>query len=154
MWRNPRYMWEEHSLLQHRRQLLLPVLERVHRKKWNSQFHRIKWTVPRWVCACVCVRLESLLSDHPSSLVILPDYNECTNNSSVNTCGDGGSCSNLIGSFQCICQFGYISNSNGQSCIGENVPTFLLCCEFVDIIKRCAQRNHTGREGNRSNRCK
>ncbi|XP_068178021.1 adhesion G protein-coupled receptor E5-like [Antennarius striatus] len=49
------------------------------------------------------------------------DNNECTDNHYINICGHGGNCSNLIGSFQCTCHFGFTNNRNRQgSCIDIN----------------------------------
>ncbi|XP_068607092.1 adhesion G protein-coupled receptor E5-like [Brachionichthys hirsutus] len=50
------------------------------------------------------------------------DNNECTDNHyGDNICGHGGNCSNLIGSFECTCHFGFASNRSRQElCVDIN----------------------------------
>ena len=45
----------------------------------------------------------------------LQDINECDSN---NTCDRNASCSNTVGSFQCICQNGFLAD--GKNCKGVN----------------------------------
>lgn len=73
------------------------------------------------VCVYVCLCVTSVLikwSDS-SPFALLSDDNECLD--SVNICGLGGNCSNRIGSYECICQFGYTNRANNsrEPCIGE-----------------------------------
>lgn len=66
------------------------------------------------VHACVCVCALSC-----TMCFIFSDHNECTE--TVNPCGSGGTCLNLIGNFTCTCHQGYVKDFRGHSCLGENV---------------------------------
>lgn len=54
-----------------------------------------------------------------SRVICVPplDKNEC--DSDVKVCGRMTDCINLIGSFRCICQFGYTNTSSTKDCIGN-----------------------------------
>ncbi|KAI1893358.1 hypothetical protein AGOR_G00122900 [Albula goreensis] len=45
------------------------------------------------------------------------DNNECANET---ICGEHAYCQNLIGTYQCMCDQGYESTSNGRGCVDEN----------------------------------
>lgn len=63
-----------------------------------------------WKCVCRQVVAQPNLT-HIHSL----DRNECTDDKTI--CGQGGTCNNLIGSYNCTCHAGYVSR--GKSCEGE-----------------------------------
>lgn len=48
------------------------------------------------------------------------DLNECTDYQRPNICGSGGNCSNLIGSYTCICQVGYTNGRGNRPCVDVN----------------------------------
>lgn len=53
----------------------------------------------------------------------LPDINECALDPDI--C-QNGICENLRGSYRCICNIGYESDTSGKNCVGEWIILFFL----------------------------
>ncbi|XP_067101951.1 LOW QUALITY PROTEIN: latent-transforming growth factor beta-binding protein 4 [Osmerus mordax] len=68
------------------------------------------------------------------------DINECANET---VCGEHAFCQNLIGTFQCVCDRGYTSSSDGKACLDEDECETMqgVCgaarCENVDGSFMC-----------------
>ena len=90
--------------------------------RMNNRVHQFLLTVR---CSCLKQkwnRWKKNLKKSPVGIsllidaVSLSDINECLEQPLL--C-PGGRCQNLIGSFQCVCNDGYLLAPDGQSCIGK-----------------------------------
>lgn len=56
------------------------------------------------------------------------DVDEC---SYSDVCGPRSTCQNTVGSFQCVCDTGFVANANGTGCVGEF--SFAFCSQFIRL---------------------
>lgn len=65
--------------------------------------------------------------------LISPDINECALDPDI--C-QNGMCENLRGSYRCICNIGYESDTSGKNCVGESVfaSKRLQISKFADFL--------------------
>ena len=66
--------------------------------------------------------------EHKSQFFMFKDVNECN----AGLCGTNSDCTNLLGSYSCQCNAGFVSPANSQTdCIGKTIEIICSYCFSV-----------------------
>lgn len=58
------------------------------------------------------------------NIIFLIDVNECDLPDAP--CQFGGSCINMVGTFRCLCNPGFITDADGRECVGKQFKSTCL----------------------------